>query len=153
MKPNGSKRQVAWLLGLGIGAALMYFLDPKGGARRRHLAKDKATRTIRAGRWQLRKAAEDVKNHGLGAVHELSGRVRERFRGGGVPDDVLVARVRAALGHHAAHAGAIEVMANGGAVTLRGPVEPHKLHELIRAAARVRGVREVRNRLQDGAGK
>ena len=113
MKSNGLERQLAWLGGLGIGAALMYFLDPKRGARRRHVVQDRAGRATRATGWHMRKAAENVKNHGLGAVRELGGRVRERLRGVRVP---------------------------------------HKLHEVVRAAARVRGVRQVRNRLGDGGG-
>jgi len=129
--------------GIGIGAGLMYFLDPDRGSRRRHLAWDRAGSAARNGSGQLRKAGENARNHVLGAVAEVRGRVRELVPGDHGSDEVLVERVRAELGHAVKHAGAIEVTASGGRVTLRGPVLSSELPGVVEAANRVRGVRRV----------
>jgi osmotically-inducible protein OsmY len=62
-------------------------------------------------------------------------------------DAVLVERVRAAMGHVIPDPLAIEVRARDGCVTLKGPAQPHQIGELVACAERVRGVREVDNRL------
>jgi osmotically-inducible protein OsmY len=112
---KASTHRLSWLGGIGIGAALMYFLDPKRGARRRHMVKDQAAGAARSGRGQLRKA--------------------------------LVARVRAALGHHMRNAGAIDVTVRGRTVILRGPVDGDQVEDVVRSAAKVRGVWQVENQL------
>jgi osmotically-inducible protein OsmY len=55
-----------------------------------------------------------------------------------VPDDVLVDRVRARLGHVSPHLGQIEVTSHDGVVTLEGT-----LSKAERAAREVSGVRAV----------
>jgi osmotically-inducible protein OsmY len=143
-----SNHKLSWLAGMGIGAALMYFLDPKRGARRRHMVKDQAASAARSGRARLRKVAENTKNHALGAVHEVEGRIAKLTKGEALPDYVLVARVRAALGHRMRNAGAIDVAVRDSAVTLRGPVDADEVEEVLRTAAKVRGVRRVENQLE-----
>jgi len=145
VKPSNHK--LTWLGGIGIGAALMYFLDPTRGARRRHLLKDQATSAARSGREQLRKAAGNAKNHALGLVHELRGRVAELATGDGVLDDVLVARVRAALGHHVRNAAAVEVAVLGRTAILRGRVDGDQVENAVRSVGKVRGVWRVENQL------
>jgi osmotically-inducible protein OsmY len=66
---------------------------------------------------------------------------------GPVDDAVLVERVRAALGRTIANPHGIEVKAFDGRVVLRGPVTPEELAEIVACTRRVRGVREVDNRL------
>src|SRR5688572_20961618 len=85
----------SFLIGAGIGAAIMYFLDPNRGARRRHLVYDRAGRTLREGRRQLYDVKENVKNHALGKVREA----KKLLRSENVEDERLVERVRAELGH------------------------------------------------------
>jgi len=65
-----------------------------------------------------------------------------------VTDEVLVERVRARLGHVVSHPRSIEVTANQGRVTLRGPVLAREVDDLLRAVASVRGVSGVENRLE-----
>jgi CBS domain-containing protein len=65
-----------------------------------------------------------------------------------VSDDVLVERVRAALGHACTHAGAIEVTTREGAVMLRGPVLDREHRRVLRSVGRVRGVRSIESELQ-----
>ncbi len=134
------------LAGVAIGVAMMYFLDPNRGNRRRHLAGDKAVRLGRLARREVHDVAENARNHAFGKVAEVRGRMRDDV----VTDDQLVARVRAELGHHVERARTIEVVADGGTVTLRGTVQAAELPELIAAVESVRGVASVNNELQAG---
>jgi len=108
-------------LAAGLGAALMYFLDPDLGRARR-------------------------------SALQPSGR-RPGFGGDEpVEDAVLVERVRMALGRTIANPDAIEVKAFDGRIVLKGPVTPEELAEIVACTERVRGVREVDNRLSPNTG-
>jgi hypothetical protein len=65
-----------------------------------------------------------------------------------VIDDVLSERVRSRLGRLTAHASAIEVTARAGVVELRGPVLEAEAGQVIEGIHRVRGIREVVDRLE-----
>jgi osmotically-inducible protein OsmY len=58
-----------------------------------------------------------------------------------------VARVRADLGHWTDRAGAIEVAADRGTVTLRGEVSREAVGDMLSAVRRVPGVERVVNHL------
>ena len=131
------------LAGAAIGAGLMYLLDPDRGARRRHVLADQVTSALRSGSRAARERLSDASNRARGLVAETRGRLRE----GDVDDDTLVARVRAELGRHVEHARAIEVVADGGTVTLRGAVPAGEQPALVAAVSRVRGVQRVDDRL------
>jgi osmotically-inducible protein OsmY len=83
-----------------------------------------------------------VRNRARGAAAEL-----RNIRDDNPSDDQLVARVRAELGHHVEHARAIDVVAEHGRVTLRGPVLSSELDDVLSAARKVRGVDRVDNQL------
>jgi osmotically-inducible protein OsmY len=51
------------------------------------------------------------------------------------------------MGHVITDPHAIEVRVSEGRVTLKGPALPHEIGELVACTERVRGVREVDNRL------
>ena len=140
---RASNNPLALLAGLGLGAALMFFLDPDRGIRRRHLASDQAGRSLRKAARRLRDEATRAKDHAQGTALELGA----RFRGDSADADVLVARVRAELGHRVRHAGAIEVTAVDGRIILSGPVLADELDDAMRTVAAVRGVRGVDNQL------
>ena len=59
------------LAGLGLGATLMYFLDPRGGGRRRALMRDKAIKAQRKTREGMSGRAQDMRNRMKGAAHEM----------------------------------------------------------------------------------
>ena len=145
---RGSSR-MALFAGIGIGAALMFFLDPDRGTRRRHVLADKARHGVRVAGRELHDAAENAKNHTKGKVIELQHRLTEDQ----VDDARLVERVRAELGHHVDRARAIQVTAENGRVTLTGAVPYDQIEKAAKAAASVRGVREVDNRLVTSAGE
>ena len=62
-------------------------------------------------------------------------------------DSVLTERVRAALGRVVPDAHAIEVKVRDGCVTLKGPVTQEEVGEIVACTQRVRGVKQVENRL------
>lgn len=143
MRTRQSTNALALLAGIGIGAALMYFFDPDRGTRRRHMVSDQASRSLREAVRRLRDQAANTRNQVRGTAAEFRGRRRDEP----VDDDRLVARVRAELGHHVRHTGAIEVRASGGRVFLTGPVLARELDDVLTTTAAVRGVRGVENQL------
>src|SRR5688572_18766404 len=131
------------LSSLGIGAGLMYFMDPQRGARRRALLRDRVVHNAKLQAAATGAAGRDLAHRarGLGAnlTHSLR---RER------PDDsLLVERVRARMGRVVSHARAIDVEASDGCVTLRGPVLHAEAARLLDAVRHVRGVRHVVDQL------
>lgn len=131
--------------GLGLGAGIMYLLDPERGRRRRAMLRDGiAARAVDSERF-LEKSGRDVGNRARGFVAKTRNRV---FPAGLVEDDVLVERVRSKMGRYVSHPGAIEVTASVGHVTLRGHVLADEADGLLRAVESVRGVREVDDRLE-----
>ncbi|HKE17462.1 MAG TPA: SRPBCC family protein [Kofleriaceae bacterium] len=63
------------------------------------------------------------------------------------PDDLVAARVRAAVARAASYPHAIHVSVDHGVATLRGPVLERELAGVVRRAARVAGVRSIRSEL------
>ena len=134
------------LLGaLGAGAALMYFLDPDSGRRRRALARDKYMSGKAAVQDAAQAAVHDAANRTRGAIARLQGNLTSREEI--VDDSVLTERVRAAMGHVITDPHAIEVRVHDGCVTLKGPALQDEIGELVACTERVRGVRQVDNRL------
>ncbi|HUQ24397.1 MAG TPA: SRPBCC family protein [Burkholderiales bacterium] len=126
-----------------IGAVAMYFLDPHSGKRRRARTRDKMARAGRilnhAGRATARDATQRVSGLIAGTRRLLS---HEE-----VPDEVLVDRVRAALGRAVSQPDAIDVFVNGGHVSLSGLVLEHEAQLLLRCVRAVGGVRAVSDEL------
>jgi BON domain len=132
------------LIGAAAGSALMFMLDPNGGRRRRALVRDQLTRARRKTRNELDATARDIANRAGGIVAATRGRW-SRDMG----DDVrLVERVRAKLGRVCSHPRAIDVIADNGQITLRGPVLTSEADAIVAAAAAVRGVGGVCNAME-----
>ena len=129
----------AMLVGLGLGASLMYFLDPSGGGRRRALMRDRFAHASHLIGGAADATRRDVANRASGAL----ARLRRARRNGPVDDRVLVERVRAQLGRSIAHPRAIDVEANDGRVTLRGPILQSEVARVCETVARVKGVQEI----------
>ena len=135
------------LLGaIGAGAALMYFLDPDSGKRRRALLRDQVEHGRNVMQDVTESAVRNAANHTRGAIARIQGRITSS-NDEVVDDTVLAERVRAAMGHVIDDPHAIEVRVREGCVMLKGPAQPHEIGELVACAERVRGVREVDNRL------
>jgi hypothetical protein len=135
------------LLGIGIGAGLMFMLDPVKGRRRQALVRDKLIRVghalgdlpVVAGN-----AGEQVWDRTRGIALETRARLEKES----VPDEILTERVRAAIGRVASHPRALMVNANGGVVTLSGPILVDEVDQLLGTVEGVRGVVGVENRLE-----
>jgi uncharacterized membrane protein len=132
------------LAAAGLGALLMYIFDPQQGKRRAALARDKLRHAARAGADLADAGMRDLGNRARG----LGARMRELARGRReVDDEVLVERVRSAVGRLVSHPHAIDVACHGGRIMLSGPVLAHEEHRLVRGVFSVRGVRAIENLL------
>ena len=67
-----SEVMIAFLAGVGTGAALMYFLDPDRGGRRRALIRDKAVGLTNDARQALNATSQDLSNRAYGVYAETS---------------------------------------------------------------------------------
>lgn len=132
------------LLGIGIGALLLFIADPRTGRRRRALATDQFVRASRRTRDALDATARDVANRTTGIVAAA----RARWTDERVDDRRLLERVRAKLGRASSHPRAIDVDVADGTVTLRGPILANEIDSLLTTVRRVRGVVGVTNALE-----
>ena len=133
-----------FLGGAAVGVALMYFLDPNSGRRRRARTRDKVVHAARVVNEGAKVTARDTVHRAQGAWAEA----RRLFSyEEDIGDEALVERVRAALGRVVSHPHAIETAASGGHVTLIGPILSYEVRPLLRAVRRVTGVRAVSDQL------
>jgi osmotically-inducible protein OsmY len=126
---------------IGLGAGLMYLLDPDRGKRRRALLRNKAEHATRIAADVAGKTRRDVRNHLRGVFAEVQSLCRTRE----VSDSVLEARVRSKLGRVVSHPHAVAVKTDQGIVTLSGPVLADELHPLLDAVAAIGGVKSIEN--------
>src|SRR2546423_7524759 len=104
--------------GIGLGAGLMYVLDPDRGRRRRALVRDKVARVINKTRDATGKTLRDTRHRARGLVAGA----RSLLKREQVSDEVLIERVRSKMGRVVSHPHSIGVTADRGRVTLRGPI-------------------------------
>ncbi|HEY9723479.1 MAG TPA: hypothetical protein V6D47_15815, partial [Oscillatoriaceae cyanobacterium] len=129
----------SFLFALGLGAGAMYLLDPDNGHRRQMLLRDKFVHlTHRGADWQKRLMGrvQWAGDRATGFAREATARMQDER----VPDDVLVERVRAALGRATRHPGAIMTQAQQGRLILSGQVLADDLERVIATMRMVRGV-------------
>lgn len=129
---------------LGIGAGLMYFMDPQHGNRRRAMVRDKANSFVNSIDESIDKALEDTRNRTRGVLYEMTAKLSDQ----GAPDWILEERVRSNLGRLARHARGVTVNADGGIIYLTGPALREDEESIVKTALRTRGVHGVENRLQ-----
>ncbi len=130
--------------GVGLGAAVMYLLDPDRGKRRRALMRDQGGHLARLMNCGLEKSARDLRQRLYGLVvgqHWL-------LRDDAVSDDVLVARVRSKIGHITSHPGALEITASNGMVRVSGPILANEVERTLTYIRSVRGLKGVDNHLE-----
>jgi hypothetical protein len=148
MKKQRTHTALPLLAGIGVGAALMFFLDPQRGSARRAEARARPERKLRAAKWELETARRDLRNRARGVAAGL----RSRLGAHDAPDDLIVVeRVRAELGHHVDSLHGVDVTAADGVVTLHGNVLARDRKEVVSAAASVQGVRRVQDELIEKA--
>jgi len=132
-----------FLIGVGVGAAILYMADPQTGRRRRALAKDQFVRASRKARKVLDGSGRELANRTSGLVAAT----RRRWTGEAIDDRRLAERVRARIGHTCSHPRAIEVKASDGIVTLSGPILAGEVSALLGAVWNVPGLHAIRNEL------
>jgi hypothetical protein len=137
------KRALTWL---GLGAGLMYYLDPDRGRSRRTRVRDRILHLLKELDAAVGATAHDLTNRTHGLIAEArSVLIHHQDH---TPDGVVVARVRSKLGRVVSHPHAIVVTAHRGHVALAGPVLACEVDRLRSAVASVRGVTSVEDRLQ-----
>lgn len=128
----------------GIGAGLMYFLDPNRGKLRRALIRDRFFSTYHKGLKVVEHKITDLENHVKGAAAEAKAVLHSES----VSDPKLEARVRTKLGHSIEHPHAVRVTALEGNVILTGEVSRDESARAERAARSTAGVKSVENLLE-----
>ena len=131
---------------VGLGAGLEYLFDPEMGNGRRAMIRDKAVRALNKTGDAVESAARDLQQRVIGTVSELRSRMTEV--GEEVSDELLEARIRAKIGMISAHPGAIEIRADGGRVTVSGPILAEEVDPVLSAVSSIRGVSGVENQLE-----
>lgn len=129
------EKQLSLFIGAGLGASLMFALDPARGARRRAPMRGKTGKA--------HDRSEDIGN----GLSDVGAEIWAR-RLPPPTDSQLERRVRSELGHHIEHGWTIEVMADDGYVTLRGNVLRDELEDAVSTARDVQGVRKVWSEMQ-----
>jgi uncharacterized membrane protein len=144
MKAENGGSGLGILGAFGAGVAVMYFLDPGRGARRRAIVRDKVVHGLHKAEDAAETTARDLRNR----AHGLAAEVRGRFDRGEVDDVVLVERVRAAIGRAVSHPSSVVVTATDGQVTVSGPILAREAGDLLSRVRSVRGVRDVVDQLE-----
>jgi uncharacterized membrane protein len=135
---------MALLVAAGLGAAAMYYLDPARGRYRRALLRDKSAHAGRKTRRGMGVVRRDMQNRTAGAAAN----VRSLFHSARADGQLIVERARACLGRVVTHPSSIHVEARDGAIELSGPILRDEVRALVDCVRSVRGVREVRNKLE-----
>ena len=126
-----------------LGGVAMYLFDPDRGRRRRALVRDKIKHSAHQIECAAAVTSSDIQNRTRGLAAGMKHLFAER------PDsEVLVARVRSKIGRVVSHPSSVEVIADDGIITLRGPILEHEIAPLLSCAASVSGVRRVINELE-----
>jgi len=140
---------LAMLASMGIGAALMYFLDPVSGKRRRWQVVDQVADAGRS----VGDATGSAMTTAVSRTRGYLKRARQLvMREQPVDDASLAERVRVALAQVIPDSHALDVRVRDGSVMLKGPVRGDQIEDLISCVERVDGVCEVDNRLSPNDG-
>jgi len=128
-----------------MGALLEFFLDPRAGRRRRHVARDRALSRLRSGERRAAVRARRAESHAVGVARRT---INARRRQAEPLDDLTLAhRVESQLYRRArVPKGKISVNVEDGVVFLRGVLEHQDdIAHVADAARRIAGVRAVEN--------
>jgi hypothetical protein len=137
-------------LGAGVGAGLMYLLDPQGGRRRRAVARDKSVSALKTGGQAAAKTSRHLGNKTKGLVAQAGSRLRKSDLASDLKDNgqALLKRVQKVVRVTVSHPAAIDTILEEGRVHLHGLVLASELAQLIAALQAVEGITGVENRLE-----
>jgi osmotically-inducible protein OsmY len=125
-------------------AALMYLMDPEKGDERRAALRDQFTKFMNTATQKTEAVIEQISDRAQGVAAETKRKLSTEE----VSDEVMVARVRSAMGHVLTNAHEVEVLANQGLITLTGSVPSAETDTLINTIKALPGVHGVENRLE-----
>lgn len=145
------KEPVMLLLGLMLGAGLMYLLDPDRGRRRRAMLRDRFVHGAHEAE-ELRDSAASSARHYRNKARGRIVEARARMQDARVEDSVLEGRLRAELGRLIQPVGDIRAEVLDGAVRLTGTIDSEQEAQLVRGLKRVPGVRSVSSHLRGRGG-
>jgi hypothetical protein len=133
-------------LGAGVGAGLMYLLDPQGGGHRRAVARDKSVSVLKKGSKAAAKTSRHLGNKTKGLVAEAGSKLRKSD----LVDDgqKLLKKVQKAVRVSVSYPAAIDPLLEEGRVHLHGLVLASEVARLLAAIGAVEGVTDVENRLE-----
>ncbi|HSU83046.1 MAG TPA: hypothetical protein VLR69_11550 [Thermoanaerobaculia bacterium] len=133
-------------LGAGVGAGLMYLLDPQGGRGRRAVARDKSVSVLKQGGKAAAKTSRHLGNKTKGLVARTGSKLRESD----LADDgqKLLKRVQKAVRASVSYPSAIDPILENGRVYLHGLVLASEVALLLAAIEAVEGVDGIENRLE-----
>lgn len=135
----------ALLAGAGLGAGLMYVLDPDRGRRRRAMLRDQAGHALNQLDDIVGKSTRDLAQRTRGVLAEM----RSTIGGAASVDDERIAgRVRAEIGRVVSHPRAIDISVTEGVVLVRGPILGDEVAGLLAAIKKVPGVVGIKNWLR-----
>jgi osmotically-inducible protein OsmY len=133
------------LIGGTLGAALVYLLDPDRGHARRARLRDQLGARVRDGRRAVERTGRQLRDRASAAAHQLEAATPRE------PEDDLtvLSRVESVLfGMPGFPKESVNAEVVDGRLTLRGQVPTaDDATQVAEAAARIRGVVEVRNLL------
>jgi len=142
-------RTLAFVAGAAAGAAVTYFLDPQGGARRRREMSDKTLSSVKSN-------VSTAASQATAQAGKVAGKAQSAARsamphhGEDIDDVTLVRKVETEIFRAAdAPKGQVSVNAENGVVFLRGEVSGEWIERLGSEAERVDGVKGVRNLLHE----
>lgn len=137
---KASSSKMPWIIaGAILGATAAYVLDPEKGRSRRAVLKDKAKSLTHKSYDYSEKLLKRFSNQAMG----VKAKATRMFRHIDTDDERLVRRVRSAIGHYVSHSQLIEVLAENGEVTLKGPVLESEIDNLVSQIETVPGVKLV----------
>ncbi len=152
-----SKKLVKGLSLLGLGAAGMYFFDPKMGPRRRSMARDQVRHYRREASRRMAGLSRDLASRTKGLIHQASQLVVPEFlqRSPASPsDETLKARALSRAGrvrHHEPRT--FDIQAHEGCITITGSIDDGDYQRLYRALRKIPGVKKIERETVVGNGQ
>jgi hypothetical protein len=145
LSPRRGGRTPMLLAGAALGATVVYFLDPREGARRRHEARDRAMARLRRGEHRAASKARYAAGQAAGAAHERRGEQPKS----GLTDQDLAHKVETIIFRDPqVPKGEMNVDAAGSVVWLRGEAPSQEMiADLEQKALAIPEVERVENLL------
>src|ERR1700709_1455947 len=140
-------------VGAGVGAGLMYLLDPQGGRGRRAVVKDKSVSALKKGGTAAAKTSRHLGNKTKGLIADAGSKLRDSDLVGNLGElkdqgQALIAKVQRKVRRAVSYPAAIQAVVEEGKVILQGLVLASELAGLLVAIRAVEGVIEVQNDLE-----